>query len=1010
MNQLHQSLNTICSEHLLDEKLLLAPSLRVGQQWLDALSMAGGAPLNTRVTTLTTTAIKFAEPRIAATGAELINTVRGEFLLGGIFRELATQEDGYLFSLQPSSGLIATLYRTIMDLRLASLQSDELAVQRFESPVKAEEVKLLLNRWVTLLYDSHLADTARALQWATEELTSHDPATFPLLLTTDETDHSWLEQQFLHAWPHDRVVHIKSDAPGTPLDQDRSIQIFHATGERNEIREVLRRCLENDTPLDTVELLYTDSHAYLPLIFETAHTALAEADAPMNAIPVTFAEGIPIRFARPARALALLVQWVREQYPQTILVQMLGEGLLHFPQLDTNELPAHEIAALLRETYIGFRESRYLPILEQRQGYLQNKIDTLVHTEDLNDQERQTQTRDLQDKIDNYVRIAEALEPLLELSRAIARDDADSLKAAISFIQDYAHGSNEFDNYARTSLVDSIAALQSVLDTDVPGEHGSLLEWLGSLIETNTIAGAGPRPGYLHVAPILGGGHSGRPNTFIAGMNDTRFPGTGLQDPLLLDHERRGVSSRLPTAADSAIKKRLAFQRLLTRLRGNVTLSFTSRDAIKDHVTYPSPLVLSIYRKVSDNENGDIESFMDWLPDPAVFAPSQPDSSLTPDEWWLSRLCSSSQITNASEIVHARFAHLMQGNIALSKRLSPEFTEFDGYVPTAGPLLSPTAERGRTVSASALETLARCPFQFFIRYGLGVVEPESIDVNPSHWLDASETGTLLHDVFNEFMRNLKEHDRYPEAERDSDRIQKILASHVNIWLHRNPPPTESIYRRELSDLTWAVNQFLTAESLRCSDERVPMYFEAALGMPGDGTGTPLDDPNPITIKLPNGEIMRARGQIDRIDRVGGPDSHAYEVWDYKTGGTSSFKPDDPFQQGRKIQNTLYMLMADRALKSRVHPDAHLHTFGYYFPSKKGQGRRIEWQKHELDEGLSVLEKLCALSDQGMFPHSDGKNDCFFCEHTKLTSDMVDALQEKIEHDDALATFRELRSQ
>ena len=59
------------------------------------------------------------------------------------------------------------------------------------------------------------------------------------------------------------------------------------------------------------------------------------------------------------------------------------------------------------------------------------------------------------------------------------------------------------------------------------------------------MGGLGPRGGCLHVAHVLAGGHSGRPHTFIVGLDDGRFPGVGLQDPILLDEERR-ASPDLP--------------------------------------------------------------------------------------------------------------------------------------------------------------------------------------------------------------------------------------------------------------------------------------------------------------------------------------------------------------------------------------------------------------------------------------------------------------------------------
>ena len=62
---------------MFDEKILLAPSLRIGHQWLDGVSLGGGTPVNVIVSTLTGLVIRIAEPRRAATGATVMNAMRG---------------------------------------------------------------------------------------------------------------------------------------------------------------------------------------------------------------------------------------------------------------------------------------------------------------------------------------------------------------------------------------------------------------------------------------------------------------------------------------------------------------------------------------------------------------------------------------------------------------------------------------------------------------------------------------------------------------------------------------------------------------------------------------------------------------------------------------------------------------------------------------------------------------------------------------------------------------------
>ena len=126
----------------------------------------------------------------------------------------------------------------------------------------------------------------------------------------------------------------------------------------------------------------------------------------------------------------------------------------------------------------------------------------------------------------------------------------------------------------------------------------------------------------VHVAHILAGGHSGRPHTFIVGLDDGRFPGAGLQDPILLDDERKELSRELPTAGRELAKRFELVARLLARLRGTVTLSYSCQDLTDDRETFPSSIVLAAFRILSGQREADQADLNRWLPPAESFAPN----------------------------------------------------------------------------------------------------------------------------------------------------------------------------------------------------------------------------------------------------------------------------------------------------------------------------------------------------------------------------------------------------
>jgi ATP-dependent helicase/nuclease subunit B len=468
------------------------------------------------------------------------------------------------------------------------------------------------------------------------------------------------------------------------------------------------------------------------------------------------------------------------------------------------------------------------------------------------------------------------------------------------------------------------------------------------------------------------------------GLDDSRFPGPTLQDPILLDSERVGLSSELPTAAGRLRRILAHFARLLARLRGDVTLSFSSRSLGDDRETFPSNLLLSVFRIISGDRDGDQTALMQWLGAPASFAPDVPEKCLDECEWWLWRLCGREKVSNATELVLARFPHLARGLHAQTQRESQSFTAFDGHVPVAGADLNPHSVAGPPVSASMLETVGRCPLAYFFRHALRVRPLEELTVDQDRWLDALAFGSLLHEVFRRFMTELRDEGKLPDLNRDQERLQHTLRQEIAKYRDLYPPPNEGTYRDQCRQLERAAQIFLMDEHELCKTN-VPMFMEASIGLPSD-TATALDQAEPVIILVGNGESIRVRGRIDRIDRVGGENSSTFTIWDYKTGSSARYQKQDPFRQGRMIQHILYLAMAEAVLRRKVDPKAIVQSFGYFFPGARGWGQRIVWSPDEIRQGQPIVQRLCQSIARGAFLPTDNSDDCSVCDDRAVCGD------------------------
>lgn len=1067
LNRLALSLQAFCAAHTLEEKWLIAPSRRVGFQWLDAVTRSGQPVLNMRVKTLRNLALDIAAPEMEKRGLAFARGIQSEVLISIVFDRLKSKGRGgkYLFDLEPSSGLLKALCATLADIRIAGVSPGKPGAtdgRAFEVETKGREIMALLRAYENELKAGELMDFAGVLGLATECL-KKDPSTiqdaaFVLLPQDMEKEFLGWEQALWGSLPESKRIMLDVDDPvlnresppetgktktellcwlGQPPaapkpGRDETAQLFRAIGEVNEVREVLRRCVLNRTAFDQVEILYTDSETYVPLIYETLSSMKSDSEA---SIPITFAQGIPARYSRPGKALMGWLSWIHEDFPQSTLVRMIQDGLFQFDKNAVEGFSFTRLGAMLRSIPIGNGKDRYLSAIHDTLRALEYRLQALQA------QQRSAPSQSQQNRENDAGRRSAAIQTMLQrikalkaihsltkdlLSKAaIARGGPDGkaakaaavLRAVEDFLEKNTRAVNDLDEYSRRGMLVKIREFAASLEDRINANISMGLdvwEWLEDMPEAVHVGGQGPRPGCLYVASLRSGGHSGRGHTYILGLDDTRFPGTGLQDPLLLDNERARISPNLATASGRLTKTIDDFGVLLARLRGNITMSYSCRNLTDNREMFPSPVILSAYRIISGEHDGDQESLLKWLPRPASFAPNNPDCCEDLAGWWLWRIITRQADEDKEKFVAKNFAHLGRGFKARRARQSDVLTEYDGYVPEAGRDLDPMRPAGPVLSASRLEKMGSCPMDYFFRYVLKIEPLEEDMYDPSQWLDPMEKGKLLHGVFWEFMTRLTKKELLPDFKRDEKLLRSILHSAIEDMKAQKPPPKGDVFDREAREMWETTRIFLLEEEKHCRSSR-PLYFESCIGLPTNQEGSLIDTPDPISIRLPSGKSIRTRGIIDRIDEVpqkGEKRKRFFTVWDYKTGSSYGYSQEDPFQNGRRVQNVLYTELAQKQLE-KVHPGSSVVSFGYFFPSARVHGLRINWPVEELTSGKDVLEQLCRMIANGCFPYTDSAEDVTFSDYRDAVGDVeaaAEAAELKLanEKNTQLEPFRVLR--
>ena len=987
---------------------LVAPSRRVGQEWLETVVRLGHPVANLHVTTLPALAFDIVADTLATTGTELAPPRAKLVAVERVLEESRADLESFRDFTGPWRRLAERVLTSLEAIRASGLSSRDVVVGLGRT-AKARDLGLILDRYESTLRGLNLIDQPGELAMAIEHVaTGRVPRAIALVLVPDDIDPPPLERKLLAALgaaPGVTMRTLATDPPLAPapaaIDASR-IRIFRAAGESNEVRHVLRTALARGLRFDEIEVVHTDAATYPALVREIVAALPRQAGVDgADHLPVTFAEGLPLADSKPGRALAGWLAWRRDGHPQSGLERLLRDGVLDLAGVVPDAPRAATLVRTLRGVKIGRGLDRTVSLLaSSATRAAEQPVEAFARGRHDDDEEPLADATP-EELAARKARIAGRLGALAALGRALAEcEGADgaassALEGARRFVQEMCAADSEFDGNARRMLLDEIDAMLAWRSDPGATTAADMLDWLAHLPEELVVLGSGPRPGCLHVSGLAGGGHSGRPYTFVLGLDENRFPGGGATDPVLTDGDRGLLNAAQPTARlavarDAAARNLDLWRRLLARIRGEVWLGFSCRDAADDAELFPSPALVAFRAQAVANPLLTVDEFLGGLEPPETLVPADAALALDESQRWLATLSAAATPADVQAALAAHRGHLAHGQDAVAARAGTAFTPHDGLVPAAGPLLDPRG--GRAASPNSLETLAACPRRFFFRYGLGVEPVVEFDDDTDRWLTALDAGSLLHTVLERFMRGLIERAELPDVEDHLSELLAILDEELEASRRRQPPLTELAFTARRDELRTAMHTFLHDEARSCRESgRRPLALEAAIGVEPAGVATPFDTTEAVVVPLAPDETIRLRGRIDRIDVRDAGTGPAYTLWDYKSGSSYGFPAAadaDPFAGGRKLQHGLYVVM----LRTRLADPGcaagagDVERFGYFFPTRAGKGRRLEWTAAQLADCTQLVRQLAEIVRQGAFLPTGQVDDCSFCDFAAVCGD------------------------
>lgn len=966
---------------------LLRPYLR------RRLAELGGGHVNVHISLPGELGLRLAEHRMRREGRRPLSALADRALV----HEVARGADGYFAPVSAAPGFAEVLGRLFRELRAAGLEAADFAAGA-AGERKREDLAGLYAAYLQArseVYDGQ--DCLQALRaedaldaavivhgiWqmpltlrqALERLSERVEVTVVLPRQDPETDaahgalREWLERCRAAeercaevGQPAGALGHLQARLfvrPPRAADADESVVLVSAPDPNREAREAVRTCLQwvgEGIPAYEIAIVARNPEAYRPFIDSACREAGVE---------VYVHAGTPLAERPLGRQALRLLELIGSDLPRGPLMELLSE--MRLPQ-ETWErlggmLPSSWDQISRRAGVIGglesWREQLAAVIAQEREKAAAGdewaaeqaaRAETLLaFVEQLAARFDERPQRATWSEHVRY--LAGLLEEYVDGSRPLAEQlstlcELDGLAGTIGF-----------ERFKETAA----AAIEGLRVEDVSEQRPAAFARRG-----------------LNLLDVASLRHLSFRGVAVLGLTERAFPPPVRQDPLLLDGEREALCAQngweLPLRTHGADPEPLQFLLAVCAGRERLALSFARAEESGGRAKLPSSFfraaaeALTGARVRTDEVDAIDERLYTRVPAGRIGA-GVPERALSAEDRDRTLLERDRRLGTA--VIERRRPAFARGRrLVRERRWSERLTPYDGLLSSAecADLLAERWGEGRAFSPTSLEGYAACPYRFFLGRVLGAaVEPEPEEVER---ISALDRGSLMHEVFETFLRGLGE-ERPSRAAHAAHlaRLEEIargvcdeyeragLTGHALLWAHDR----EEI----LADLRlWLETEEAEAEQSR--------FAQASFEVP---FGLDEEEAEPVAIPVEGGRLL-VKGRIDRLEYDPG---RRFRVIDYKTGSSKSRPQENSVNGGRALQLPIYMLVAGEKLGI----PAEQGSASYFYASRRGRFRRAAFAGEALGTGEqsvgALLAELTAGLRSGDFHATPDKDACRYCD-------------------------------
>ena len=576
----------------------------------------------------------------------------------------------------------------------------------------------------------------------------------------------------------------------------------------------------------------------------------------------------------------------------------------------------------------------------------------------------------------------------------------------------------ESEQGALEKIKENLDDLRVLLDDVLPDPTFS--DFVQALDESlqRTLGHLGVTGQGVFVAPVYAAAAMEFDVVYVVGMTEGAFPPAVRDDPLIPDRARDasgGPSAGLPLQRARRDDERYAYLMALATAPNRV-LSFPRANPAGQRAFYPSRWFLE---QASHLEGAPVYTSTFWSLGERPWLTNIPSA-----EQALAAVASESaadlndrdlaQLWSWKESGRSLGSHpLAQSGVLAqamdmgSKRFSDSFSEWDGDVSHLAEGSAMVAALSRRVtSPTSLERWAKCPFSYFLGSVLrlsSLEKPEEVfSITPL------EKGSLVHEILEKFVRQPIESKTLPVpgqawSNEQRSELHSIAQRAFQDAEDRGITGKPLLWQLVKTDILSDLDSFLEADNKQRERFGVsPKIVEARFGMSGDSWPE-------VSIDIGDGETLRFRGMIDRVDTD--VDGKIAIVVDYKTGSARTYDglKQDPVDGGKRLQLPIYALAVENALGDGIETRA-----AYWFVSARGNFALLPSEPVSMDEIREPFENaartIVSGIRNGLFPANPGKmgqygfENCSYCDFNSLCPTRRDVQWEQKRRDPRLAEY------